>query len=120
MDTIKLREVLDEEHMKITDFENFFAICQTESDTNYKFNLNSTVYISTTLSKLSTYECTCNCHWPLLSYKIYGTTHLAWILLKVNKVQAKDIFNIKYPGDIIYYIPKEQINSIIKTINGYN
>ena len=48
-------------------------------------------------------------HWTLISYKIYGTTRLAWLLWKANNVQMADTFKVKMPGDIVYYLPRENV-----------
>ena len=121
MTNTKLTDLMKEDYMKITDFDNFFNVYQNESTDKkeYRFNLNNTLYLVCDDSELSLFECTCNCHWPLISYKIYGTTRLAWLLMKVNGVKAQDVFKMKFPGDIIKYLPKEKINQIVKTINGY-
>lgn len=59
-------------------------------------------------------------HWTLISYKIYGTTRLAWLLLKLNNVQTKDIFKIINAGESIVYFPKENIDYIVTTLDENN
>jgi len=64
--------------------------------------------------------CDIDSTWTLLSYKLYGTTRLAWLLMKLNKVKAKDVFLLKHPGDVIYYIPKDMTQSIVADMNNVN
>ena len=59
-------------------------------------------------------------HWPLISYKIYGTTRLAWLLWKVNEVGPIDTFRAKQPGDIVYYLPTSLVKEIVSDINSFN
>ena len=59
-------------------------------------------------------------HWTLISYKIYGTTRLAWLLWKVNNVPIADTFKAKQPGDIIYYLPKDYVQSIVSDMVEFN
>ena len=77
--------------LKITDLENMLHIYQDSKQNNY-YNLNSTIYINVPPEYLNLYTCDCDSTWFLLSYKLYGTTRLAWLLMKLNKVKAKDVF----------------------------
>lgn len=106
----------DMRFLKVTDFENSLNIYQ-DKDKNYFYNLNSSLYINVTDELLLTYTCDYDMQWPLLSYKIYGTTRLTWLLQKLNKVKSKDIFKMLNVGDKIKYISKEQMNNIIAGIN---
>lgn len=111
---------LDEvpEHLKITDFENFFNIYNVNGKNQY--NLNSTMYLNVSENLLEKYILTHDMHWPLISYKIYGTPRLAWILLKINNIQTSDIFKIRNASETIKYIPIHYIQQdILQQINGY-
>ena len=46
-------------------------------------------------------------HWTLLSYKLYNTTHFAWLLMKINDVNTKDVFKKLRAGDIVKYLPAD-------------
>lgn len=96
---------------KFTDLENFFNIY--EKDNNYVYNLNSTLYLNIDESALQTYILKSDMFWPLISYKLYETTHLAWLLMKINNVQAKDIFNKLPASTKIKYVDTNTIQSII-------
>lgn len=110
---------LNQNYIKITDLENMFKIC-VDSENNYFFNLNETLYLNIDKSKLNIYTCSYISFWPLISYKLYGTTRLAWLLMKINNVQAKDIFKQIETGQEIYYLSTEQIQTVVKNINGYD
>lgn len=102
--------------LKITDFENIFDV-YLDNKQNYHYNLNQTIYFDISEDNLLEYICTTNCAWPLISYQIYGTTRLAWFLMKINKVDTKNIFDKKQPGDIIKYLEREKLQQVISDLN---
>ncbi len=104
------------EYLDISDIENIFNIYRDKND-NYFYNLNSSIYFNINQDRLETYICDTDLQWPLISYKIYGTTRLAWFLIKINNIKIADIFKIKHPGDKIKYISKTDIESIIENIH---
>ena len=71
--------------LKITDLENIFGVYQDKRK-NLVYDINETLYINVDKSILSTFICDCDMHWTLISYKLYGTTRLAWLLWKINDV----------------------------------
>ena len=107
-------------YLKITDEENFFNV-NLDARNKYVFNLNSTIYfdISST-DNLLKFQLTHDMHWPLISYKIYGTTRLVWLLLKINNIKMKDVFKLRKAGEIVNYISKDMMNQIIRQINGFD
>ena len=104
-----------DEIVKITDLDNFFNVYADDKG-NYKYNLNSTVYIDVPDTVCSKTVLQHDMHWTTASYAIYGTTHLAWLLMKVNKVKATDVFKSLKSGQTIKYINKEKVQSIIDQI----
>lgn len=102
--------------LKITDLETTFNVFLDSKD-NYHYNLNQTLYFNIPEYYFQEFICTHDMHWPLISYKIYGTTRLAWILMKFNNVQTKDVFKKKLSGDKIKYISQEKMQDIISTLN---
>lgn len=102
--------------LKITDFENILNIYKDKSG-KYFYNLNNGLYINIDDKYLQTFVCTTDMHWPLISYHIYNTTRLAWLLLKLNKVDAKHVFDIKEAGSTIKYLSKQNIQTLIEDIN---
>ena len=77
--------------LKITDLENMFHIYQDDKQNNC-YNLNATLYVNVPLEYFQLYTCDCDSTWTLLSYKLYGTTRLAWLLMKLNEVKASEVF----------------------------
>ena len=119
---MKISQVDDnhiKEILKITDLENSFDIF-VDKKLNRMFNLNQSIYVKVDKDSLPKFQCNQVMHWPLISYKIYGTTRLAWLLWKVNEVSAIDTFNAKHPGDIIYYLPNNIVQDIVSNINSFN
>lgn len=120
---MKLREmediqIKDREWLKITDLENIFDV-HIDKNGNYFYNINNSLYINVDENILNEYICSCSMHWPLISYKIYSTTRLAWLLMKLNNVECKDIFKKKEAGDKIKYLPKEYATNIVENINNF-
>lgn len=97
---------------KFTDLDNFFSIY--EYNGNYNYNLNSTIYLNINESLLKKYVLTCDMYWPLISYKIYETTRLAWLLMKLNNVEAKDVFKKIKATTTIKYIDTNYVQEIIQ------
>jgi len=54
--------------------------------------------------------------WPLISYKIYDTIHLAWLLMMVNNVTSDNVFDVVPASSVIYYVPNEYLETIIRLI----
>lgn len=103
-------------YLKMMDFENFFDV-YTDKRGNLVFNLNKSLYFFIDDGAIEQMQMTHNMHWPLASYKIYGTTRLAWLLMKINNVDAKNVFDIIHAGDVIKYLSREQLASVLDIIN---
>ena len=99
---------------KITDLEHFFTV--HEDNGKYKYNLNETLYIDAPDAECSHYVLKHDLFWTTISYNIYGTTRLAWLLMKLNNVKAKDMFAIVRAGQSVKYIKKDTVQSVIDTI----
>ena len=104
---MKVSDIDDQQPLKITDMENFFSVFEDKRG-NYVYNLNETIYVDAPDS-LREYRCPHTMHWPLISYKIYGTTRMAWLLLKLNNVSFRDTFKAKMPGDTVKYVDKDSL-----------
>lgn len=105
--------------LKITDLENMFDIYQDKRK-NLVFDINKTLYINIDKSTLPQFTCDCVMHWTLISYRIYSTTRLAWLLWKLNDVGPLDIFNAKQPGDKILYLPQQYVDDIVSDLNNFD
>ena len=111
-------DIDDRRYLKVSDLDNLFSV-RKDSRGNYVYNLNETVYINVSDDQLLDYTTSCNCYWPLISYNLYGTTRLAWLLMKVNNVGRKNLFTRISAGQTIKYLDKTHVQSILKSINGY-
>lgn len=106
----------DRNWLKMTDLENIFNV-YLDKRKNYVYNLNSSLYLDAKNADLETFDITHDMHWTLASYKLYGTTHLAWLLMKINNVQAADVFRQLKASEKIKYIPKPQLETLISYLN---
>ena len=102
--------------VKYSDFENFLDIYEDDSlpGSPYRFNLNSTVYFVGVPK--STERITHDMFWTTLSYQIYGTTRLWWVLMKVNGVGMNKAFEPVRAGSAVKYIQKETLRGIITNL----
>lgn len=109
-----LAEILkdDDSSVKFTDLDNFFNIYQNP-DAYFQYNFNSTVYIDVPTSRLKTYVCQHDMHWPTISYNIYGTVRLAWVLMKVNNITPDLAFNIVPASSEVKYLDRSDITTVI-------
>lgn len=107
------------DYVKVTDFENSLSI-YTDKNNNYFFNLNSTIYLNISNEYLLTYVCDFELQWPLISYKLYGTTRLAWLLMKINNINIKDVFKTIPIGTKVKYLNQEKVSSLIADINNFD
>lgn len=98
---------------KITDFEYFFDIYNVNSI--YRFNLNNSIYFDVNQDSFLYYTLTTDMHWPLISYKIYGTPRLAWLLMKINNVTAKNVFKKIPAATTLKYLDTDLVQKIINT-----
>lgn len=110
---IQLRDIYsDDAAVKFTDLDNFFNIYQNE-DSYYYFNLNSTVYIDVPQERLQTYVCQHDLHWSIISFNIYGTVRLAWLLMKLNGITSDLAFQIIPAGSKVKYLDKSDVATVI-------
>lgn len=86
------------------DLDKMFSLFIDEKG-QWKFNLNSTFYlIDIPDAVCDWYVCPTDMHWPSISWKVYGSTRLAWFLMKLNNVRDQNIFDIIKAGTKIRYL----------------
>ena len=69
------------------DLDKMFSLFIDEEG-RWKFNLNSTFYLIDIPNEVCDwYACPTDMHWPSISWNIYGSTRLAWLLMKLNDVR---------------------------------
>ena len=115
---MKTKNITDSDigYLKVADLENMFDVF-TDEQGRYYYNLNETVYLNINESQLERYVVKYECQWPLISYQIYGTTRLAWLLMKVNKVPPQRMFKALRPSDEVLYPPTDMAKTIANTLN---
>lgn len=101
--------------VKLVDFENFFEIYENKYDKRkpYVYNLNSTVYFKGVPKK--TFRLKHDMFWTTISYELYNTTRLWWILMKVNNVDTKNLFEPVRADETVKYLEIDVVRSIIST-----
>ena len=111
---MKVSEI--DKNVKLADFENFFNVYENQKDLRkqYVYNLNSTIYFDG-IPQLK-YKLTHDMFWTTLSYEIYKTTRLWWVLMKLNNVKIEDTFNCVKAGETIKYIDSESVRQILLNI----
>lgn len=107
---------VDSPYLKMQDLENMLTV-HVDKRGNYVFNLNRGIYISLSRDYLSYYTPKIPMHWPIISYVIYNTTRLAWLLMLVNDVKIDDAFKMIQPGVSILYPTAEAVSQIVTQIN---
>lgn len=103
-------------NLKNTDLENMFKIHVDKND-NAVFNINETLYLNYDKPDLKVYITEHPNHWSTLSYKIYKTTRLAWLLMKLNNISTADCFKRVPPATPIFYLDEGIVNQILLEIN---
>lgn len=112
---MKISDIDDK--IQFVDLENFFDVYEDKAlyGDPFAYNLNSTVYFDG-IPQLD-YNLKHDMFWTTLSYEIYQTTRLWWLLMKVNKVDADSIFESVRAGSTIKYIDKDVVRDIIMDIS---
>lgn len=84
----------------------------------WNLNLNSSFYlIGIPDSVVSIYKVPDTMHWTTISYNLYGTTRLAWLLMKLNGVGGKDLFKPVLAGHGVKYLDRGRyVETILGTI----
>jgi hypothetical protein len=106
---------INDYNLSKADLENILTVYIDKND-NLILNLNETLYV-TGIKNLDTIIVEQPIHWSTLSYRLYGTTRLAWLLLKINGISSKNIFNKIDPNIPVSYLPKTDVITIINQIN---
>lgn len=99
-------------------YENIFKIYETEKSSNnfyYFYNILKKIEIPKTLDREIVSELVLNVKlpWTTLSYKLYGTQYLWWLLFLLNK--PKNIFYAE-PGLTIEYVKSDYITQLVNSI----
>jgi len=112
------RNEIDElENLSEYKYENIFKVFQTETNKYYYYNITRTVRVATEdLDKTFYYKHKVNrsISYTALSYSIYGTIDLWWLICIINSID--DPVSFITPGTEIKLIKPKQVRNIIDTI----
>lgn len=101
-----------------TRYENIFKVFKVLKDKDnsyYFYNINNKVMIPENLDDnvYNNIEINRNTAWTTLSYKLYGTIDLWWLIFLINK--PKDIF-LARSGETYKYIKIDYLEDILLNI----
>ena len=86
------------------DLDKMFSLFIDEEG-RWQYNLNSTFYLIDIPDEVCQwYICPTDMHWPSISWKVYGSTRLAWFLMKLNGVRDQNIFDQIQAGTKVRYL----------------
>lgn len=106
-------DLVSENNVSTQDLDVFFNVYLDQRD-KYVYNLNNTLYIKVPDEITDIYIVKHDQFWTTLSYNIYGTTRLAWLLMKLNNVRCENVFSIIETGTRIRYLNKDYVSRIIR------
>lgn len=102
--------------LEIYRYENIFKVYTTEDKNFYFYNIikniqvpkdiNSNIFYNTVLQE--------NTPFPVLSYNIYGTTYLWWLICILNDV--KNPFDVNNSGKTFKILKKEYVKPVLDQI----
>ena len=110
MDGVYVNEIRQYVHSNDDAAPDFFDLDKMfslfiDSEGRWQYNLNSTFYlIDIPDSVCNWYICPTDMHWPSISYKVYGSTRLAWLLMKLNNVKDQNVFDQVQAGTRVRYL----------------
>jgi len=101
--------------LKRENYENIFNV-YTEEDGHYYYNLLQTVVIPDNLPAgyYDSYNVTYGDTWPFISYKVYNTPNLWWVILSVNNIINPT--QTPEPGTFIKILKTEVVKNILSQI----
>ena len=86
------------------DLDKMFSLFIDEKG-RWQYNLNSTFYLIDIPDEVCQwYICPTDMHWPSIAWKVYGSTRLAWFLMKLNDIRDQNIFEQVKAGTKIRYL----------------
>jgi hypothetical protein len=101
--------------LKKTNYENIFNLYLDENG-RYYYNLLQSIIIPQNLPEgyYEEYDVEYGDTWPFISYKIYGSPNIWWIITDVNAI--RDATKLPEPGIKIKILKMEYVKSILNQI----
>ncbi len=99
-------------------YENIFKVYEidkTENNYYFFYNILKKIEIPSSFDReiVDTLSINTNLPWTTLSYKLYGTQYLWWLIFLINK--PKNIFYAE-AGNTIEYIKADYITQVVDSI----
>lgn len=114
---MKLTDIISrEDNLKVTDLENMFQV-HVDQKGNYVLNLNETIYVNMPKDRLKVYIPDHPQFWALISYELYQTTRLDWLLMKINGVSPINVFRPVLASQPIWYLEVGDVQNILDALN---
>lgn len=115
---MKISEIYSlKNHITKKDLSNLFHIKDIDN-TGLVYSIMRTLHFDhlndVPLDYFNYYTAIVNDTWPLISFKLYDTTELWWMLIKLNEI--KNPFVEPLVGYKIRYISKATISDVLNTI----
>lgn len=118
---MKLRDYKElQKYTSTYDLANLFTVheCELNDTSSYVYDIMKTVYFDklddTPEAFYDHYVIKLKDTWPLISHKLYNTTKLWWMLLKLNSIINP--FVEPEVGKSLRYLSEDQIRDILATI----
>lgn len=99
------------------DLDKMFSLFIDEEG-RWQYNLNSTFYLVNVPDAVCKwYVCPTDMHWPSIAWKVYGSTRLAWFLMKLNHVKDQNIFEQVKAATRVRYLDYNQfVNGMLSNM----
>lgn len=102
--------------LEIYRYENIFKVFQTGEKNFYYYNILKTIKVPDDINSdiFLTYTYPGGTPFTTLSYQIYGTTYLWWLICIINKIENP--FDTSLNGKTLKIIKKEYLKPILDNI----
>jgi hypothetical protein len=97
-------------------YERIFKMYQT-GQSQYFYNILQAIYFPDDIdnTKVAFYPVQVNSPWTTISYNIYGSIELWWLIMLVNK--SYNPIQNPLAGTVVKYIRPEYLNEILQELN---
>ena len=99
----------------VDDLENIFSVHE-DKDLGVPIpNLNETAYLNLN-EGLKIFITDHPLHWSIISYRLYGTVRLTWLLLKLNNVKPDSCFKRVPPATPVIYLDVPYVQYVLNAM----
>lgn len=112
---IDLSDSKIEQDIDAFDYENCLRV-NVDDKNNFYFNLNQQLWFEMDQSSLLSATTNADAYWTTISWNLYKTTRLAWLLLQVNNVKPDNVLDIVKSGSVIKYVPNQYLDQLVEEL----